>query len=134
MGAKIVTYDGFQSTLPCRERLRLQFLQNLINHFNPRSRVGSDNPIIYDSAKPRYFNPRSRVGSDKYKAGYATERIDFNPRSRVGSDRALSVRQQLLSVFQSTLPCRERPPAAVLSGLFHIFQSTLPCRERPEHT
>mgnify|MGYP007016535171 CR=1 FL=1 len=34
----------------------------------------------------QYFNPRSRVGSDNPAWGFVVSQADFNPRSRVGSD------------------------------------------------
>ena len=34
------------------------------------------------------------------------------------------------TVFQFTLPCRERPPIGAVAVAFGAFQFTLPCRER----
>ena len=35
--------------------------------------------------------------------------VNFNPRSRVGSDVVYLIKNSKFSLFQSTLPCRERP-------------------------
>src|SRR5690554_6717153 len=37
---------------------------------------------------------------------------------------------ELIQLFQSTLPCRERRYLMLLIELIQLFQSTLPCRER----
>ena len=83
--------------------------QMILNHFNPRSREGSDahassrfsNVIISILAPARgattntkyrtkiivNFNPRSREGSDNDEVYWDKMGItDFNPRSREGSD------------------------------------------------
>ena len=101
----------------------------------------------------RYFNPRSREGSDGAarwtdgRSGY------FNPRSREGSDIPLDAVFTMYSLFQSTLPRRERlhymlnyttmykisihAPAKGATMIKYVvpdmekFQSTLPRRERP---
>ena len=77
----------FQSTLPQGERLHSRrqgycypsisihapargatdFIRGIlssVNHFNPRSRKGSDNCRIINGKGCKYFNPRSRKGSD----------------------------------------------------------------------
>ena len=54
------------------------------------------------------FNPRSRVGSDDYPKLFCLCWYSFNPRSRVGSDWSISVCVRRMSMFQSTLPRRER--------------------------
>ena len=82
--AEIIT---FQSTLPRRERHGNSPDRDHNNdHFNPRSREGSDGVKVPVNAEEIDFNPRSREGSDiiwlitYYIANY------FNPRSREGSD------------------------------------------------
>ena len=60
---------GFQSTLPRRERLRPELSHHRNQHFNPRSREGSDQRVerhkeITGEDYNKYFNPRSREGSD----------------------------------------------------------------------
>ncbi len=54
----------FQSTLPRRERLRPELFPHRNQHFNPRSREGSDHGIYRVCGLFPYFNPRSREGSD----------------------------------------------------------------------
>ncbi len=59
----------FQSTLPRRERLGAPFkLDAFYNHFNPRSREGSDRQKWSGLHSQDWnFNPRSREGSDIYR-------------------------------------------------------------------
>ena len=76
----------FQSTLPCRERLRLMTRKLPREDFNPRSRVGSDKTSFKVALHSFDFNPRSRVGSDLNAGEWNCDDFDFNPRSRVGSD------------------------------------------------
>ena len=54
--------------------------------FNPRSRVGSDQPCVGGKLWLWCFNPRSRVGSDQGLYACRASTQSFNPRSRVGSD------------------------------------------------
>ena len=79
----------FQSTLPRRERRKIDRLCSLRSYFNPRSREGSDKNLfsewkllcLFQSTLPRRerretlakflaflrnFNPRSREGSDNH--------------------------------------------------------------------
>ena len=99
------------------------------------------------------FNPRSREGSDISQAQLLQDwRISihapakgatyifltavvllyhFNPRSREGSDSSHSRFSTGFSIFQSTLPRRERPGVVFSSHGDMVFQSTLPRRERP---
>ena len=98
----------FQSTLPRRERRALIRHLNLFRHFNPRSREGSDWLL--------WFFFRFSVISIHAPAKGATKKIIyqfpvslyFNPRSREGSDSAGPLLVCVSSVFQSTLPRRER--------------------------
>ena len=149
------TNEIFQSTLPHGERLGVAgfgFDPGAISihapawgatctgarrgrpgtHFNPRSRMGSDDPS-HRAVDPgfHHFNPRSRMGSDFDRDGGrgsivisihapawgATTRhhsngkdgSNFNPRSRMGSDRVILGSSALNLGFQSTLPHGERP-------------------------
>ena len=99
-------------------------------YFNPRSREGSDYVGGFMITLYSDFNPRSREGSDIIKllvfttyhisihapAKGATQFLfrlvchdsDFNPRSREGSDNSLVILHVYSSLFQSTLPRRER--------------------------
>ena len=57
-----------------------------IEHFNPRSREGSDLLVTLLLPEEINFNPRSREGSDYQGTGYCAALSNFNPRSREGSD------------------------------------------------
>ena len=54
----------------------------------------------------------------------------FNPRSHEGSDKILHILHNIISIFQSTLPRRERLPISNERSRKITFQSTLPRRER----
>ena len=54
----------FQSTLPRRERQQRMGTGSDGDHFNPRSREGSDNGLPGVPTIDNDFNPRSREGSD----------------------------------------------------------------------
>ena len=57
-------HPEFQSTLPHGER-RVRFIfKTYREHFNPRSRMGSDGTTFPAFFAPDNFNPRSRMGSD----------------------------------------------------------------------
>ena len=128
----------FQSTLPRRERPRgCALLQTLLD-FNPRSREGSDIHQSRQRLTVLNFNPRSREGSDvRLHQHFVLLLYHFNPRSREGSDcfPSNSNAFSFISIhapakgateihedydgfieFQSTLPRRERPYAALLSS------------------
>ena len=54
----------FQSTRP-RGARRLHFVcKQFKTYFNPRARVGRDDPPADSLQHPHYFNPRARVGRD----------------------------------------------------------------------
>ncbi len=105
------TFPGtwFQSTLPRRERHRTAVNIALdFTRFNPRSRVGSDHFFRCTIFINNSFNPRSRVGSDRSTVNISTVCFSFNPRSRVGSDQSNEQIRPIVTLFQSTLPRRER--------------------------
>ena len=58
----------------------------------------------------RHFNPRSREGSDVRIKIVMRYLKNFNPRSREGSDGNKNAAVKKPSIFQSTLPRRERHP------------------------
>ena len=115
-----------------------------MSDFNPRSREGSDKCSRCKNEVEINFNPRSREGSDgidvssnngsiisihapakgatPYTAVPQTSLEDFNPRSREGSDRSVSSSVRIESLFQSTLPRRERlqPPGYGAMLLFYF--------------
>ena len=99
----------FQFTLPCGERQFGTESDTVLEDFNSRSRVGSDQPVFpghipYPSISihapvwgatlwPELwknnitdFNSRSRVGSDQKYDIIIKKHRNFNSRSRVGSD------------------------------------------------
>ncbi len=105
------------------------YLKN--SYFNPRSREGSDTIVGISVNPTSNFNPRSREGSDTMikllmirwiqisihapakgatpgKPERDIRRYYFNPRSREGSDQSATISCSPSSVFQSTLPRRER--------------------------
>ena len=61
------------------------------DHFNPRSREGSDKHCGQTLTSCCDFNPRSREGSDARRRGARGNTGNFNPRSREGSDAAVGV-------------------------------------------
>ena len=121
--------------------------------FNPRSHEGSDNNYIgiktdgkmFQSTLPRRerprrrrrfclydgFNPRSHEGSDKSQNTWTIMLQGFNPRSHEGSDLCVLEVFVRVSLFQSTLPRRERLANDLTAKANIVFQSTLPRRERP---
>ena len=73
---------AFQSTRPRGARLRVcNNLYHLL-HFNPRARVGRDEPIILRQNITANFNPRARVGRDLTRQPLAISTGHFNPRAR----------------------------------------------------
>ena len=120
----------FQSTLPRRERRSMWRTGSRAGCCNPRSHEGSDVLEYAESIRDGSFNPRSHEGSDRTNhpdtlhltvsihapTKGATENptisfhpsFCFNPRSHEGSDATAMHISQPCSVFQSTLPRRER--------------------------
>ena len=125
---------------------------HVAQHFNPRSREGSDvidikkeedtiisihaparGATLYSCRYKRYainFNPRSREGSDHTPQSPVCIIWDFNPRSREGSDRGACKYMDEVKKFQSTLPRGERHMDEVKKNRLLKFQSTLPRGER----
>ena len=79
----------------------------------------------------QHFNPRSREGSDVNLPINVTLFIYFNPRSREGSDEEVYEKMMGNSKFQSTLPRGERQKIHNNAAGSREFQSTLPRGERP---
>ena len=94
----------FQSTRPRGARLCLHVLRLALRHFNPRARVGRDEPIILRQNITANFNPRARVGRDSI--GITTSEAD--------------------AVFQSTRPRGARLDAPAFGDFHGAFQSTRP--------
>ena len=99
--------------------------------FNPRSREGSDRAAGRYKADQVGFNPRSREGSDYYQQIGRAIDAGFNPRSREGSD---SMRKYILECIKVSIHAPAKGATAELREMkLHpsMFQSTLPRRERP---
>ena len=79
-------HNEFQSTLPHGERRQEITRRQSIINFNPRSRTGSDDSVLWETNAPVNFNPRSRTGSDLQPTSRIASSNHFNPRSRTGSD------------------------------------------------
>ena len=97
----------FQSTLPWRERPVYSLSGAMVYDFNPRSREGSD------ASEFTYYDYR---------------RISIH--APVKGATCAGVEKQSRSLFQSTLPWRERLSLKPFSHQLKLFQSTLPWRER----
>ena len=79
-----------------------------IRHFNPRSREGSDRPQTPLRYARHYFNPRSHEGSDAADDyGHFDRPISIHASAKGAPSNIPNTRPA--SVFQSTLPRRERP-------------------------
>ena len=99
----------FQSTLPRRERQFQQkdFLQYW-SYFNPHSHEGSDVRSTFTDWKTGNFNPHSHEGSDSSSRSLLLCNSYFNPHSHEGSDIYIHISTYIFTLFQSTLPRRER--------------------------
>ena len=98
----------FQSTLPRRERLSRDIINNPNVYFNPRSRGGSDVARSAGSADIEISIHAPAEGATTLRSVLSSHLLDFNPRSRGGSDSYVVFVNVLCRKFQSTLPRRER--------------------------
>ena len=125
-------FSKFQSTLPRRERhipTVLPIPYNTISIHAPAK--GATNPSPSCVASTNNFNPRSREGSDHRLANFGkSSHISIHAPAKGATPHGLAV-CNLLAIFQSTLPRRERLFNSVCIIQLNIFQSTLPRRERP---
>ena len=124
-------FSKFQSTLPRRERhipTVLPIPYNTISIHAPAK--GATNPSPSCVASTNNFNPRSREGSDHRLANFGkSSHISIHAPAKGATPHGLAV-CNLLAIFQSTLPRRERLFNSVCIIQLNIFQSTLPRRER----
>ena len=112
-----------------------------LRNFNPHSHEGSDKIpeylitfwtisihtptkgatifIVCLITSQYYFNPHSHEGSDAWES-YLRHKgnVYFNPHSHEGSDIYIHISTYIFTLFQSTLPRRERPK---FSSLFFRF-------------
>ena len=148
-------HDTFQSTLPRRERPTIKRSAKLNQSFQstlPRRErhvvraVSVKYDSVFQSTLPRrerrvcacgvrvlafYFNPRSREGSDQRPQQAAAQgaEISIHAPAKGATSRIMSI-ASTVSIFQSTLPRRERRGRSAHCGTSSTFQSTLPRRER----
>ena len=94
----VITYNIFQSTLPRRERQNLSNIMSQSDYFNPRSREGSD--VV--------FLPHVNYSSISIHAPAKGATIPCN------------TFPQHLSIFQSTLPRRERQQYYTTNFIFFV--------------
>ena len=81
---------------------------HFLRNFNPHSHEGSDRPETRNQYRNTNFNPHSHEGSDTTLQNSAESPMNFNPHSHEGSDVIESNDTSIATVFQSTLPRRER--------------------------
>ena len=79
----------FQSTLPRGERRTCFFLPLVHQHFNPRSREGSDWSSNDDGSKTAISIHAPARGATTALISYFISPENFNPRSREGSDETI---------------------------------------------
>ena len=142
----------FQSTLPRRERRTGCGAAGAADHFNPRSREGSDVTSLRLLNVEREFQSTLPRRERPSRGRCARTSCHFNPRSREGSDHAFRVSRvlsPLISIhapakgatesvrvlFQSSAisihaPAKGATMADSPMRRIAIFQSTLPRRER----
>ena len=121
----------FQSTLPRRERRQPW----LYPYSTPLISIHA--PTKGATCLPRLVNVDFFISIHAPTKG-ATTNLSliyhvfryFNPRSHEGSDNIPAIALSVKSLFQSTLPRRERHSPSAISYSWKLFQSTLPRRER----
>ncbi len=86
------------------------------NHFNPRSREGSDRWTHVWGYWFFNFNPRSREGSDLFVEKASLHSTHFNPRSREGSDRTWLEHY----VFSNTISIHAPAKGATIGQQFYF--------------
>ena len=77
-----------------------------------------------------HFNPRSREGSDLELSSGVLRCCDFNPRSREGSDVQLIRRCRAVRAISIHAPAKGATSISANVSTISLFQSTLPRRER----
>ena len=99
-------------------------------NFNPRSHEGSDHQKGMSIRNQQHnFNPRSHEGSDSQRQSMTLRKNNFNPRSHEGSDIPpfCLIAPSGISIHAPTKGAtKRRSPILQIS----VFQSTLPRRER----
>ena len=130
--SSIIGLGAFQSTLPQRERLADWMVNSVASLFQstlPQRERRCTN--IRKACQPN-FNPHSRKGSDKVLInGKGIDIISIHAPAK-GATLPLTIPAPD-SLFQSTLPQRERQAQKHSLRHSQLFQSTLPQRERLVH-
>ena len=98
--------------------------------FNPRARVGRDQPIRATGVTTGSFNPRARVGRDLIRAIIPCSRRCFNPRARVGRDSSVNSETRMDSRFNPRARVGRDLPLSADVVRVNWFQSTRPCGAR----
>ena len=149
---RLLSCSEFQSTLPRRER-RHTHVSSVSNitisiHAPAKGATYRTYNVIHYS---QHFNPRSREGSDlcgdilgllvgisihapAKGATVVYDRVDASSGISIHAPaKGATTRWTIISItyiFQSTLPRRERPYSVICVIIISPFQSTLPRRER----
>ena len=145
----------FQSTLPRRERHSAFAAINpsivISIHTPTKGATWNNSTHTYTVTAISIHTPTK--GATCLNIYKPRKDVNFNPHSHEGSDCRSRTRPTMITVFQSTLPRRERPTvhdtvicihsyfnphshegSDIVNGVYHfdllIFQSTLPRRER----
>ena len=125
----------FQSTHPRGVRHGSRYVEYLrYLGFNPRTRVGCDDPFVKDFTGRSWFqstHPRGVRHGSRYVE--YLRYLGFNPRTRVGCDLASEGTPKRLERFQSTHPRGVRPDGPSDISHHFPFQSTHPRGVRQEH-
>ena len=149
-----LSFRSFQSTLPRRERHISTTSKYPFGYFNPRSREGSDARVtrrgrvggaisIHAPAKGATTNTSHTNGTTRHISIHAPAKgatdhqtvsqtkpiISIHAPAKGATSRIMSI-ASTVSIFQSTLPRRERRGRSAHCGTSSTFQSTLPRRER----
>ena len=125
-----MTLRRFQSTLPRGERLHIYSHLLRVQHFNPRSREGSDWTvhILYGSSIIISIHAPARGATLCYIRPRFYAHISIHAPARGATVFARDIFKD--SEFQSTLPRGERLSLCSSADIHVSFQSTLPRGER----
>ena len=152
---KAAKVNGFQPTLPHRERLSRRNtvvpLFSISTHAPAQGATGQSMDIgpnsigisthapaqgatetaSLDDFDSQNFNPRSRTGSDDHAVCYPSAVLISTHAPAQGATKYFAGIYTIIS-FQPTLPHRERPTSYPSALTAAKFQPTLPHRERPK--
>ena len=120
----------FQSTLPCGERPQAWAGSCPQARFNPRSLAGSDGGCLVQ-ARRGWVSIHAPLRGATWTQSISFRLRMFQSTLPCGERPKSRHRVSVSKLFQSTLPCGERQCVTVSSVIVRMFQSTLPCGERP---